>query len=161
MGSSQLLTASAGLKRVIVAKINPNKDLLVTIEELAIEKNIKSGIILSGVGSLKRAILRNLIHFPEHFPITAKNRLYKTIEGPLEILSLTGNILQREDGKLVVHAHICLSSVQGNKIVTLGGHLVEGCITYVKVEIAIAELRNMKLKRRLHYETKAWELSLG
>lgn len=161
MSSEPLLTASANVKRVIVTKINPNKDLFVTMEELAIKEDIKVGIILSGVGSLKRAVLRNLMHFPESFPISDKNRLYKTIEGPLEIISLTGNILRREDGAPVVHAHICLSSVQGNNVTTLGGHLVKGCITYVKVEIAIAELWNIELKRRLHSETKAWELSFG
>ena len=107
---------TATLGRVIVMKIEPEKDLLTTLEDIAIKERIKTGIILSGIGSLKRALLRNLKNFPECFPIDDKDRFFKSIDGPLEILSLEGNIVEKEDGKIVVHAHISLSSIKDKKI---------------------------------------------
>jgi predicted DNA-binding protein with PD1-like motif len=152
---------SAHLKRVILTRIEPNHDLLAELEHLATNEGIKVGIILSGVGSLKECVLRNLRHFPKQFPIDDKSRLYKTITGPLEILSLTGNIIETEDGQLVVHAHISLSAVKGNEVITLGGHLVKGCLTYVMVEVVIGELWKTKTKRKLNSERKALELSFS
>lgn len=154
-----LLYGSARIRRLFIISINPGCDLLTVLEDFVKRENIKTGVILSGVGSLKYAKIRNLKHFPESFPVSDRDRLFKEINGPLEILSLTGNVAQKEDGEPMVHAHICLSYTKNGEVITLGGHLVRGCITYIKVEIVIAEFRNTKIRRTIHPERKEWELS--
>ncbi len=150
------------LGRVLIIKVEPGLDLLSTILVVIEKECINNGLILSAVGSLRKATLRNLKVFPEHFPITDKYRLFKVIEGqPLEITSLTGNISRKADGEVIIHAHITVSSIKSGEVVAMGGHLVEGNITYVMTEIAIAELEGVKLQRILHPERKSWELTFG
>ena len=157
MGSA----AKQELRKVLTATIEPDNDLLESIKEIAKNEGISAGIILSAAGSLKRANLRNVKVVPEHFPIKDIHRLWKVVDDrPLEILSLSGNI-SKKNGGVEIHAHITVSTTINGKIVVLGGHLVEGNITYVMVEIAIAELKGIKMIRALHPERKAWELTFG
>ncbi len=149
-------SGSGSSGRVLVLTIEPENDLLQGIEAAVEKKKIESGIVISAVGSLKKAVLRNVKKFPDHLPITDEDRLYKTFEGPLEILSLSGNISHQE-GQTIVHGHITVSRVKGNEVEVLGGHLVEGCITYVKVEIAVLEAK-VAMKRTWNPERKTWEL---
>jgi predicted DNA-binding protein with PD1-like motif len=127
--------SSGVVKRVLFMKFEPGNDLLGCIEEAVVEQGIETGFVVSGIGSLKNARLRNVKELPMSYPITDKNRKFTLVDGPLEILSLEGNIVKREDGKLTVHAHIILSKVDGSLPLVMGGHLVEGNETYVMVEV--------------------------
>ncbi|MEM2901419.1 MAG: DNA-binding protein [Candidatus Bathyarchaeia archaeon] len=149
------------IKRAVLVKVEPGNDLHTCLREAVSKLGIKAGLIVSGVGSLKKARLRNLERFPDEYPIRDEHRAFTTVEGPLEILSLEGNILERSDGELTVHAHITLSKVEDGGPKVLGGHLVEGNETYVMVEIALAELEGVKAVRAIHPETKGWELQLN
>lgn len=149
------------IARVFVAKVEPDNDLLIALRDIVAKEGIKSGTILSCVGSLKRLKLRNLKTFPKQFPVKDENRFYRVIEKPFEILALSGNIAQKDTGEVVIHAHIAVSSVRNEEVITMGGHLVEGNITYVMVEVIIAELEGIKMRRTWQTERKAWELALG
>lgn len=141
---------SARIRRVLIAKIEPGEDLLKGIQAIAEKEAVSAGVVLSAVGSLRKAKLRNMKRFPTRFPISDENRLYEVVEGPLEILSVSGNICKRVDKALHVHAHITLSKVVESQTVVLGGHLVEGNEAFVMVEVFIGVLGEGSFARTMH-----------
>ena len=149
--------SSGAIIRAIAVKIEPGKDLLECLVNIVNKIGVKTGVIVSAVGSLEKGKLRNVKRFPASFPIRRTDRLYSSIDGPLEILSLSGNISQSENGKTIIHAHITVSYVKDGEVTVLGGHLIEGNLTYVMVEIIILEL-DIRMYRRLHPLRKAMEL---
>ena len=57
---------------------------------------------------------------------------------PLELLSLSGNIARRDDGTVVVHGHMVVSSgLEDGR--AYGGHLIEGTIVFSTMELVLAE----------------------
>jgi len=148
---------SGVLKRIVVARIKLGSDLLLTMKEMVESENIKAGVILSAVGALSRASLRNVKSPPAELPITDGDRSYATFERPFEILSVSGNISEIE-GAPAVHAHITLSTVRDGKILSLGGHLIEGCIVYPFAEMVIAELTDISMSKAIEDETRTYQL---
>jgi predicted DNA-binding protein with PD1-like motif len=63
----------------------------------------------------------------------------------MEIVSLTGWMATREDGEAEVHAHFSASTVMEDKVVTLGGHLIPGTLTSVKVVIVIGVIEESNI----------------
>lgn len=143
--------------RVLVARIMPGSDLLQSIRTIVEKHGIKAGVIISGVGLLRKARLRNCKALPKEYPITDTNRSFLTFEKPLEILALSGNISELE-GKPWVHIHITLSHADGGSIEVIGGHLLEGCIVFGFAEIFIMELEDIDMKKRFDKETKTLQL---
>jgi len=143
--------------KVLVARIKPGSDLLQSIRSLVEENRVKAGVILSGVGLLRRAHLRNCKVFPKEYPITDANRAFLTFERPLEILALSGNVSE-VDGKPSVHAHVTLSYVEGDEIRVIGGHLLEGCIIFGFAEVFVIELEDIDMKKEFDEETRTHQL---
>ncbi len=143
--------------RVIVARVKPGSDLLRSLQKIAAEEEITSGVIVSGVGLLKQARLRNCRSLPEEYPITDANRTFLSFEKPLEILSISGNVTLAE-GEPLVHAHLTLSTVEGDEITVIGGHLIEGCEVFGFSEFAILELEGIEMVKRFDEETKTLQL---
>jgi predicted DNA-binding protein with PD1-like motif len=126
-----------------------NIDLLQGIEELVKTEGVRTGVILSGVGALKKATFRNLKVLPPDFKIENHHRLYLVLEQPMEIVSLTGWIATGEEGGAEVHAHFSASTVMEDGVVTLGGHLVPGTLTSIKVVIAIGVVEETNIRAGL------------
>ncbi|MBC8225391.1 DNA-binding protein [Candidatus Bathyarchaeota archaeon] len=143
--------------RVIVARVKPGSDLLRSLQKVAAEEGITSGVIVSGVGLLKQARLRNCKRLPDEYPITDANRTYLSFEKPLEILSISGNVTLAE-GEPLVHAHLTLSKVEGDEITVIGGHLIEGCVVFGFSEFAILELEGIEMVKRFDEETQTLQL---
>jgi predicted DNA-binding protein with PD1-like motif len=143
--------------RVIVARVKPGSDLLRSLQKIAAEEGITSGVIVSGVGLLRQARLRNCKSLPEEYPITDGNRTFLSFEKPLEILSISGNVTLAE-GEPLVHAHLTLSSVEGDEITVIGGHLIEGCVIFGFSEFAILELEGVEMVKRFDEETRTLQL---
>jgi predicted DNA-binding protein with PD1-like motif len=143
--------------RVIVARVHPGSDLLRSLQKIVAEEGITSGVIVSGVGLLKQARLRNCKSLPEEYPITDANRTFLSFEKPLEILSISGNVTLAE-GEPLVHAHLTLSSVEGTEITVIGGHLIEGCEVFGFSEFAILELEGVEMVKRFDEETRTLQL---
>ncbi len=142
---------------MIVARVKPGSDLLRSLQKIAAEEEITSGVIVSGVGLLKQAQLRNCKSLPEEYPITDANRTFLSFEKPLEILSISGNVTLAE-GEPLVHAHITLSSVDGDEITVIGGHLIEGCVVFGFSEFAILEIEGIEMVKRFDEETRTLQL---
>lgn len=143
--------------RIIVARLKPGSDLLESLQDIASKEGVEAGVILSGVGLLGEARLRNCKSLPEAFPITDDNRTYLSFRRPLEILSISGNISKAE-GNPLVHAHISLSYVEDDVITVVGGHLLRRCTVYGFAEIVIMELEGVEMEKRFDEETKTLQL---
>jgi len=152
MGSSDLLTEGIGkgrLGRIVMGKLGMEIDLLEGIREMVKKEKIQTGVILSAVGALKKAVFRNLRILPSNLKVEDHHRLYLELEQPLEIVSLTGWMATKEDGEIEIHAHFSASTVMEDKIVTLGGHLIPGTLTSVKVVIVIGVIEDSNIKAAL------------
>jgi len=106
------------LLNMIVKRLHPGQDLKGSLLQIRDSEGLKSGVVLSMVGSLDGAVLR----------MADGNK--KTIKGPLEIVSSTGTLATNG-----VHLHLAVADSQGQ---VTGGHLMEGCPVHTTVEICIA-----------------------
>ena len=152
MGNALHLLEGVGkgrIDRIVMGKLRMNIDLLQGIEELVKTEGVRTGVILSGVGALEKAIFRNLKVLPPDFKIENHHRLYLVLEQPMEIVSLTGWIATGEEGGAEVHAHFSASTVMEDRVVTLGGHLVPGTLTSIKVVIAIGVVEETNIRAGL------------
>ena len=137
------------MNRIVMGKLGLDIDLLQGIEELVKREGVRTGVILSGIGALKKATFRNLKILPPNLKVEKHHRLYLELEQPMEIVSLTGWMATREDGEVEVHAHFSASTVVEDKVVTLGGHLISGTLTSVKVVIVIGVVEETNIKAGL------------
>ena len=105
----------------ICRRLHRGDDLLLSIKAICRENHIAAGVILSGVGCLTRAVLRD-----------ADGVTVRTVEEHCEILSLMGTVSEER-----CHLHIALSR-QG--LGAFGGHLKEGCLINTTCELVIGVL---------------------
>jgi predicted DNA-binding protein with PD1-like motif len=152
MNSSFALLEGIGrgrVNRIVMGKLKMDIDLLEGVQELAKKEGIQTGVILSGIGALRKATFRNLKVLPSDLKVEKHHRLYLELEQPMEIVSLTGWMATKEDGDLEVHAHFSASTVVEDKVVTLGGHLIPGVITSVKVVVVIGVIEETNIRAGL------------
>lgn len=142
--------------RTVAVRLKPGMKVFETLKQVIKEHNITYAAIISGVGALKEARIRNLMAYAPQFPIGENERVFFNTKGPLELLSLQGSISWPEKGEVFMHGHavFCGSQPVGG---AFGGHLVEAEV-YSTTEIIITELLDMKLLRAICPETKGLEL---
>ena len=155
--TERIVLRTGGAGRVVVARLKPGSDLLRSLQQVVEEKGVKAAVVLSGVGLLSRAELRNCRTLPEEYPITDENRSFASFDRPLEILGLSGNVSMAE-GKPLVHVHATLSYVEDESIRVVGGHVVEGCSVFGFAEVFLLELTGVEMAKSLDEETKALQL---
>ena len=130
--------------KVDVLRLVPGDDLRAALEaqfaQLASTHGIAAACIVSGVGSLARAVLR----------YAAKPEGSET-GGPLELLMLSGTL--SADG---AHLHASVADAQGG---VKGGHVMPGCTVRTTVEVVIALLPGWEFRRELDEATGYKELS--
>lgn len=127
---------------ISILRMRPGQDPKRSLESYVAEHHLKAAVVVSVAGSLTTVALRY-----------ANQDKVTILEGHFEIVSL-GGILGSESGS---HLHMSVSDSQGN---TFGGHLVEGGKVYTTIEVAIAELSDMGLKRDLDPDTGYKELNV-
>jgi predicted DNA-binding protein with PD1-like motif len=121
--------------RRFIIKIIPGEHLVECITKFAYKENIHYAVILSAVGSVKNVRLRG-IKSGSKLPITPARINTHELEGPLELLSLTGNIVPDEAVLLDCHLHILVGKSSGEVI---GGHLFDAQV-FATCEIVLTEL---------------------
>lgn len=109
-------------------RLKPNVDLKKSIEEICISNAFDTAVVLSSVGSLKKAHIRLA---------KAVNEL--EVEDDYEIVSLNGTISKGQ-----AHLHISLADEIGN---CFGGHLKEGCIINTTCELVLGILDDYQSER--------------
>ena len=126
-----MIVHSAAIRRLVLVRLNPGEDVLLSLREAVRDSGITHGLILSGVGSLDRYH----VHVVKTTNMPPGDVFFEG-EGPFDILTLTGAIL---GGR--VHAHITFSNTEK----ALGGHLEEGCHVLTFSGITLAETDGVDL----------------
>lgn len=120
-------------------RLRRGDDLLLSIREVAQEKKIAAGVILSAVGCISRGRIRD-----------ASGVTIREISEDCEIVSLNGTVSEQR-----CHLHIALSK---EDLGTIGGHLCPGCIINTTCELVIAELPGVRIHQEEDPETGYDEL---
>ncbi|MBW2078773.1 MAG: DNA-binding protein [Deltaproteobacteria bacterium] len=139
------ITFSEGhLSKAVTIRVLPGSDVIEGIEEACQNLGIKSGAIISCIGSLQRASV--LVAVPLNNKIGAGYSEPRKYEGPLELLSGQGTIGREEEGEIItVHIHGVVSDKEGH---LHGGHLVRGeNPVLITCEVMVAQLQGIKILR--------------
>lgn len=139
-------SAEGRLGRLIAVRLSPGEDLILGIEEACNRHNIRHGVIISGIGSLRSAIFCDPAELePGKFgygePIVH--------EGPIELISTSGSIGEGSSGEVLLHVHCNFSDGTGD---SFAGHLVEGNIVLITADLVIAEFDGIYMDRYLDEE---------
>ena len=121
--------------RRFIVKIRPGESLVNSIKQLVNTENIYCAVILSAIGSVKNVRLKD-IKSGAKLPITPARLTPHELEGPLELLGLTGNIVPGEDGQPDCHLHIMAGKASGDVV---GGQL-DDCEVFATCEIVLVEI---------------------
>ncbi|MGF1704002.1 DNA-binding protein [Photobacterium makurazakiensis] len=122
-------------------RLTRGADLKSAIADYVNENNIQAGSLLSTVGCLSIAVIR-----------LANESQLLTLDGPLEVLSLSGTLTPNH-----VHLHISVADSLGK---VYGGHLVEGSIVSYTAEVCLASYQNLVFSREYDEETGFTELKV-
>lgn len=117
-----------------VFRLRRGSDLLKALQEYARTRRIAAGTVVSGVGCVTRARVRD-----------ASGVTVRELNEPLEIVSLMGTLSAAR-----THLHIALAR---EDLTVLGGHLMEGCIVNTTAEVVLLELDGVRFGAE-------WDLSL-
>lgn len=110
-------------------------DLHACIRDAVASAGIKTGIVTSGIGSLRK------LHY--HYIDATSDKpsdVFETIERPLELVSLQGIVLEGEP-----HLHLLATEAGHN---AYAGHLEIGTEVQYLAEISVLEIEDMPLGRR-------------
>ena len=125
--------------KTICTRLRRGDDLLLSIRALAEEHHIPAGVVLSAVGCVSSARVRD-----------ASGVTVREIAEPCEIVSLNGTVSEAR-----CHLHIALSK---EDLSTVGGHLVEGCMINTTCELVVGILDSWKIGVEFDAETGYDEL---
>ena len=120
-------------------RLKRGEDLMDSIKQLCKEKDIKAGVVLSGVGCISSGRVRD-----------ASGVRIREIAEHCEIVSLNGTV-----SAVRCHVHIALSK---EDLTTVGGHLCSGCIVNTTCELVIGELAGVAYDEEADAETGYDEL---
>ncbi len=131
----------SGPTDMIVLALQPGEMLLESIRRAIKQKNIRNGVVVSGIGTLKTLQVYYIKH--TRFPPAHGN---VTIKRPLELLSVSGIIADGEP-----HLHVVASCGRDE---TYGGHLEPETEVAYLAEIAIIRCNSLKMARHLDKKRK-------
>jgi hypothetical protein len=136
---------------ILGIRVEPKEKIVESLGKIFHEQKIEGGCVVSAVASLDEIILRNVKNF-EQFPITDADRSFKKICGPLELLSLNGNI-SAVDREMIVHLHAVVSDGLSK---VWGGHFIEATVlSTAEIFVVVTQ----KIERKVDMQTGALELS--
>ena len=133
------ILSSSGTMACHCVRLRRGDDLLLSIRELARQKNIRASVILSAVGCISEGKVRD-----------ASGVTIREISDHCEIVSLMGTVSRER-----CHLHIALSK---EDLSTIGGHLCAGCIVNTTCELVIAEIPHAAISVEFDRETGYDEL---
>jgi predicted DNA-binding protein with PD1-like motif len=130
--------------RRFVIKIAPGESLPQRLVEFAHAAGVKNAVVVSAVGSVRDVRFRG-IKTGAKLPITMPRVQLHDVEGPLELLGLTGNVFPDEQGAIDCHLHVLAGKSSGE---VLGGHLLDARV-FATCEIVLTEILAEGLERHL------------
>lgn len=132
-----MLTVCSHHGRTIVGRLERGEDLLDGLRALCASRQIRCGVV-SAVGALEQA---EVAHY---LPSQRAYGPARTLTGPLEILSVTGN-LSESDGELSIRLQVTLSREGDNGVEVMGGRLLSGRVYFC--ELSVLALDDVLLRR--------------
>ncbi|MFC1462524.1 PPC domain-containing DNA-binding protein [Verrucomicrobiota bacterium] len=126
-----------GQMEVVVVRLDPDENLLGSVEKAIVEHDIRNGVVLSGIATLKRCEM----HYVEHTDFPPDNTFH-TVEKPLEVGSISGIIA---DGK--PHLHIVVGCRDSG---TWVGHVESDCIIGYLAELCILKFPGLEMARHFN-----------
>lgn len=118
--------ASGSFMRIVVVRLKHKVDLLEGIKQAVKREQIKSAIILCGIGSLTSFHVHMVANTT--FPL---QEIFVSGKGPYDLLNVNGYVIEGR-----VHAHIAFS----NDRKSLGGHLEPGTTIYTFAAVTLGVL---------------------
>ena len=122
-------------------RLHRGDDLLLSIRSYAEKNNLRAAAIVSGVGCVTQAVIRDASGVNTH-----------QLLGRYEIVSVTGTVSSAR-----THLHISLA---GEDMRVLGGHLCEGTIVNTTCEVVLLELPDVVFSKEFDCETGYNELRI-
>jgi hypothetical protein len=137
MGQTDMELFSGGtIKDIHIIQLARHELLLESIVSAIGDLKLSHAVVLGAVGSLRKLVY--------HQPVEEVGSVVReadcTIEEPMEILSLSGTVMNS-----VPHFHIVVSGA--NRL--YGGHVKMGTEVLSIAEITVASLENLPLERRM------------
>lgn len=120
---------------IVIVGLKRGDLLFESLEQVAREADIHTGVVMSGIGSLQNAYIHTVTS-NDHPPTEDHIK----VDGPLEIVQFGGIIANYQP-----HIHISLWDRHRNY---LGGHLHEGCTILTLSEISIQRCPGLRITRR-------------
>ena len=155
MESVQYKAAAGKAGRIIVARLLPGTDLIEGIEKICSRYRMKSAVIDCAIGSLERTSFRYIVPKPE-LKTGAGYDEPPDIQGPVELISVTGLVTETEDEKINIHLHGTICDQKG---ILHGGHFDKGGnIALYTIEIIIKEVMEVKMLKKYDIEVDAPQL---
>ncbi len=115
------------ISEMVLVRFDPGERLLEGLRELIRAEGIRTGLVVSGIGTLSDCrIHQSVAGYPPN--LMTRHQEYLELKGSYEIASIQGIIADGEP-----HLHITLS--EGNH--TVAGHLEDGCLVMTLAEVAI------------------------
>ena len=121
---------SGHFSRIVVMRMKFQSDLLHGMEKLVKQQNIRNGVILSGIGSLRGY----RVHSVSSRDLPPTDTYVTQPKAPANLNGMNGYIV---DG--AIHAHVTLAVNNGQG--TVSGHLEPGCevLTYAIVTVGVLD----------------------
>jgi len=145
---------NAKLDKLIISRIMPDEDLVISLKKIVKDHGIDRGVILSAIGSLKDV---GFVNVRPHtgIPVKAEDMIEIEEAGPFELLSLEGNFFpSQEDGEPVIHLHAILGTSSG---AVTGGHLLKATV-FTTAEIILGTVAGSSVYKAKSDVTKRMEL---
>lgn len=111
--------------KTVCRRLHRGDDLLLSIRTLCEREKIDAAVVLSAVGCVSRAVLRD-----------AGGVNLRSVDEPCEIVSLNGTA-----SRMRCHLHLALSR---EDLSTIGGHMMPGCIVNTTCELVLGVLEHMR-----------------
>jgi predicted DNA-binding protein with PD1-like motif len=128
--------------RRFVIKIAPGESVQQRLVDFADAAGVKHGVVVSAVGSVRDVKFRG-IKTGAKLPITPPRIHVHEVEGPLELLAVTGNIFPDSNAEIDCHLHLLAGKSSGE---VLGGHLLDASV-FAICEIVLTEILAEGLER--------------
>lgn len=111
--------------KTVCRRLHRGDDLLLSIRTLCEREKIDAAVVLSAVGCVSRAVLRD-----------AGGVNLRSVDEPCEIVSLNGTASRTR-----CHLHLALSR---EDLSTIGGHMMPGCIVNTTCELVLGVLEHIR-----------------
>ena len=119
----------------LFVRIDPGEEIHASLQNLADEIGIDAAAITSGIGRTRE----NTYGFMNDVGVY----ITSSLNSPGELISLSGNISRKEDGKPFTHIHCCWSDDENN---VHAGHMFSATV-HVVAEIHIRIMKDVIMTR--------------